>query len=467
MKKLLGILMIVICVSCNKDLPKIVSVLPNNSISKQDTIITQNSIQPTQPKVGFVIDTNWFKNTFPGYWIETHRWYGYGDFNKDGMRDLVVMFATNSLHEMKHQKDTSSRIVIGVFINHKTYFELDTNLVYSYLGGYHGVNVADINNDGYLDIYQMTGYWETNTYPKPSYYNNSGWGGMDSYLFINKQNKGFTKYTIPVGDDSGSNTSVIYGNKIYMSNAVYYEFVGNKVNRNELVVNSYFNNIKYNIRVITPKSASEKGIYYLASNEFSGTFFVLKVENGNLIPKIKYDVPIPKSGHTEGNGGERDEMYVEDLDKDGKLEFIIPSQIFSSATEPCIPYLMILDEIGNNVSLKYMDEEITKPLTWEQMSYINRNGFTGFIYHTFYDMNGDGIKDIFPASGLGYKKGNDTFYYKFSNGKYKLEPYHSGWTGDINDSKNDNYWPFVDEKTGVNLFLTAEGSLYKTIFKTF
>jgi hypothetical protein len=463
MKKLLGIIIILTLFGCEKVGPGMY-MFPKRQNEPKPSIIETN---PTQPKVGFVIDSNWFKNTYKGYWIETHRWYGYGDFNKDGMRDLVVMFATNSLREMKHQKDTSSRIVVGVFINHKTYFELDTNLVYSYLGGYNGVNVADINNDGYLDIYQMTGYWETKAYPKPAYYNNSGWGGMDSYLFINKGNKGFTKYTIPVGDDSGSNTSVIYGNKIYMSNAIYYEFTGNKVNRNELVVNSYFNNIKYNIRVITPKFASEKGIYYLASIDFSNKFVILKVDNGNLIPIVTYDVPYKASGFTEGSGGERDEMYVQDLDKDGKLEFLIPSQIFSTATEPCTPYLMILDEMGNNVSSKYMDEEITKPLTLEQMSYVNRNGFTGFIYHTFYDMNGDGIKDIFPASGLGYKKGNDTYYYKFENGKYKLQLYHIGWTGDVNDSRNDNYWPFVDEKTGVNLFLTAEGSLYKTIFKTF
>lgn len=461
MKRLLTILTILIIVGCKKD---IIQPTPVIQI-KTDTTIIQT--KPTTLKVGFVIDSIWFKNRFPGYWIETHRWYGYGDFNNDGLRDLVVMFATNAPANMNHQKDTSSRIVIGVFTNHKTYFELDTNLVYSYLGGYNGVNVGDINNDGYLDIYQMTGYWEGSTYPKPSYYNNNGWGGMDSYLFINNHNKGFIKYTIPIGDDSGSNTSVLFGNKIYASNAVYYEFDGSKVNKRYLNVNSTFNNQKYNIRVITPKYASEKGIYYLASDDFSDTYFILKVDNNNLIPKVKYDVPYHLSGFTEGSGGEREEMYIEDLNKDGKLEFIIPSQIFNTATEPCTPYLMIVDEMGNNVSSKYMDAEITKPLTWEQMSYVNRNGFTGFIYHTFYDMNGDGIKDIFPASGLGYKKGNDTYYYKFQNGKYSLELYHPGWTGNVNDSNNNNYTPFVDEKNGVNLFLPAEYSLYKTIFKTF
>jgi hypothetical protein len=99
--------------SCKKDLPKIVSVLPNIPVLKTDTIVKQN---PTQQKVGFVIDSVWFKNTFKGYWIETHNWNGGGDFNNDGIKDLVVMFATNSPANMNHQKDTLSRIVIGVFI---------------------------------------------------------------------------------------------------------------------------------------------------------------------------------------------------------------------------------------------------------------------------------------------------------------------------------------------------------------
>jgi hypothetical protein len=454
MKKLLGILLVLICFSCKKDLPKIVSVLP-----KTDTIIKQN---PTQQKVGFIIDSVWFKNRFTGYWIETNNGSGEGDFNNDGNKDLVVMFATNSPANTLHQKDTLSRIVIGVFINHKTYFELDTNLVYSYLGGFAGVNVADINHDGYLDIYQMTGYWEGSTYTKPSYYNNSGHGGMDSYLFLNNKNKAFTKYTIPIGDDSGSFTSIIYDNdkngfdEIYMSNNVYYEFNGNKVNRYNLILNN-----NSNIRVITPKYAGKHGIYY--SGNDGSDYFIMKVLNGILVPKIKYKVSF-------ANAGPAQEIYIEDLDKDGNLEYIIPIEISSNSdnTKPAVPYLMIIDEMGNDVSLKYMDEEITKPLTYEQINWIGGTWQTGFIYHTFTDIDNDGIKEIFPASGIGYKKGNDTYYYKFINGKYKLELYHTGWYGDVHRREDYiNYKPFVDEKNRVNVFLPTEKDLYKAIFKTF
>lgn len=431
-------------------------------INKPTTLPTNNTIQQ---KVGFIIDTNWFKNRFTGYWIETHNWNGGGDFNNDGRKDLVVMFATNAPANMNHQKDTSSRIVIGVFINYKTYFELDTNLVYSYLGGFGGVSVADINHDGYLDIYQMTGYWEGSTYPKPSYYNNSGHGGMDSYLFLNNKNKQFIKYTIPIGNESGSHTSMIYDNnkngfdEIYVSNNIYYEFDGNKVNKFNLLLNS-----SLNMRVVTPKYVGKYGVYYSATQGMDASdYFIMKVENGTLLQKIKYKVAYPMSGPAQ-------EIYVEDLNKDGSLEYIIPIEIRSNSdnTKPAIPYLMIVDEIGNDVSLEYMDEEITKPLTYEQINWVGGNWQTGFIYHTFADIDNDGIKEIFPASGIGYKKDNDTYYYKFINGKYRLQLYHTGWFGNIHNKQNYiNYIPFVDEKNRVNVFLPTEKNLYNAIFKTF
>jgi hypothetical protein len=354
MKKLLTIILIALTlISCQKEEIK----LPPNK--QPDNLVIE---QPTN-KVGFFIDTNWLKKSYPGFWIETHRWYGYGDFNKDGLRDLVVMFATNAPANINHQKDSSSRILIGVFYNHKTYFELDTNLVYSYLGGYNGVNVADINKDGYLDVYQKTGIWEGTTYPKPPYYNNNGLGGMDAYLFINNKNKGFTKYTIPIENDAPSTTSVICDNnmngyaEIYSSNSVYYEFNGNKVNRYELQLQKTFNGQTYDLRVVTPKYQSEKyGVYYLASDNFTDTYFILKVIDNQLVPIVKYNVPYHMSGFTEGTGGERDEMYIEDIDKDGKLEYIIPSQIFNTATTPCTPYLLIIDSFGNDVNHSHMNK---------------------------------------------------------------------------------------------------------------
>ena len=152
------------------------------------------------------------------------------------------------------------------------------------------------------------------------------------------------------------------------------------------------------------------------------------------------------------------------------MEYIIPIEIRSNSdnTKPAIPYLMIVDEIGNDVSLEYMDEEITKPLTYEQINWVGGNWQTGFIYHTFADIDNDGIKEIFPASGIGYKKDNDTYYYKFINGKYRLQLYHIGWFGNIHNKQNYiNYIPFVDEKNRVNVFLPTEKNLYNAIFKTF
>jgi hypothetical protein len=466
MKKILIPILILLTISCKKDIVNLKEIATDT--------IPQTKIDTTKPtinKVGFVIDTVWFKKNYPGFWIETHNGKGEGDFNKDGRKDLVVMFATNTESKYLFQKDTSSRVVVGVFINHKTYFELDTNLVYSYLGGYSDISVADINNDNYIDIYQMTGYWEGSQYPKPTYYNNSGHGGMDSYVYLNDKNKSLKRYTLPNQNDGGSTTSIIFDNnkngfsEIYLSSCLcYFEFNGNSFIRNELSLDNTFKNERYNLRVITPKYADNKsGVIYIAENDFGNTYFILKVEGNKLTPKIKYQVPYAQSGPSQ-------EIYVEDLNKDGKLEYIIPTEISSNSnnTKPAVPYLMIVDENGNDVSKTFMDEEITKPLSYEQINWVGETWQTGFIYHTFADIDNDGIKEIFPASGIGYKKGNDTYYYKFIDGKYKLQFYHSGWLGDVHKSKEyTNYKPFVDEKNGVNIFLTIEYDLYKSIFKTF
>lgn len=463
MKKLLTIITtIIILTGCKKDI-----ILPQPLPPVQTKIDSTISQNPTQQKVGFIIDTNWFNTNYKGYTIQSHNWYGHGDFNNDGLDDIVVLFASNATQYYFYQKDLNSRTVVGVFLNHKTYFELDTNLVYSYLGGWHGVNVSDINSDGYLDIHQMTGYWETPA-PKPSYYNNNGWGGMDSYVFINNKNKGFTKYTIPVNDCAGSSTTIINGNKIYTSACmVNYEFTGNGFTTNNMVLNKTFNGVSYDLRVITPKFKKGSDVYYIASNNFSDEYFILKTNGNTLSPIVKYKVPYNQSGFTDGTNGERNEMYIIDLDKDGKDEYIIPSQIFNTDTSPNTPYLMIVDSYGNDVTTKFLDAGLEKPLAFNQFNAGIQN-VTGFIYHTIKDIDGDGIPEIFPASGLGYRKDNDTYYYKFINGKYTLKFYHSGWFGDVNTNSNRRqYRVFVDEKNGVNAFMVIENSLYDSFIKTF
>ena len=91
------------------------------------------------------------------------------------------------------------------------------------------------------------------------------------------------------------------------------------------------------------------------------------------------------------------------------------------------------------------------------------NNITGFIYHTFADIDNDGIKEIFSASGLGYYMNGDTYYFKLINGKYTPVFYHSGWYGETNTTdKNTNYWPFVDEKNNLIFFTPSHNALYKT-----
>jgi hypothetical protein len=249
---------------------------PEPKVETKDPIITT----PTVTKTGFNMDTTWFNKKFKNYSLVIHRWYGHGDFNKDGTKDMVVMFAGLGHEDYLFQQNPTDRRVIGVFLNKKTYFELDTNLVYSYFGGYNGVNVSDINNDGFLDIYQMTGMWEGTKYPKPPHYNNNGMGGMDSFVFMNNNNKGFTKYTIPIEDNPPTTTSIIADvdkdglKEIYNQSCdFYYEFNGNGFTKNRLNFINVFQGKSYNIRVVTPRLwDSNLGLYYLASDDFTDDY---------------------------------------------------------------------------------------------------------------------------------------------------------------------------------------------------
>lgn len=463
MKKLYYILFFVALIGCKKSSDGTVEVIPT------PTVIT-----PTVIKTGFNMDTTWFNYKYKNYTLVTHRWYGHGDFNKDGNKDLVVMFAGLGHEDYLFQQNPTDRRVIGVFLNKKTYFELDTNLVYSYFGGYNGVNVSDINNDGFLDIYQMTGMWEGTQFPKPSYYNNNGMGGMDSFVFMNNNNKGFTKYTIPTEDNPPTTTSIIADvdkdglKEIYNQSCdYYYEFNGSGFTKNKLNIINTYQGKSYNIRVVTPRMWDiNLGLYYIASDNFTSNYFILKMEGGNLVPKVRYMVPYTKSGFTEGNNGERDELYIVDLDKDGKLEYVIPSQMFDV---PNNPYILIVNEEGKDVTGQFFDSSITTRLTNEQFNGGIKN-INGFFYHTFSDIDGDSIKEIFPASGLGYLKDGKSHYYKFTDGKFRLSLYHNNWFGsNLNtiEKRGDQHGVFADEKNRVNVLLVLEGNLGKSQIKSF
>lgn len=463
MKQLLFGILIIFLFSCKEDL-QIVEPTPVNTSGPYD--------EGTQ--VGMYINENWFAKTLPNYKKIAIRWYGYGDFNKDGLKDIVTVFASNGTRGYNYQDNESTRIVVGVFLNKKTYFKLDTNLVYSVLGGWNGANVSDVDNDGDLDIYHMTGGWEGTARPRPAYYSGNGNGAMDSFLFVNQNNKSFKKVILPNNGLASIYNSILFDrdkngySEIYLSNGDYYDYNGNSVTQKRFNIVNTFKGVKYDLRVVTPRYADNKnGLLFLASDNFTDTYFVLKAVGNNLIPIIKYDVPITKSGFTDATNGERDEMYVEDLDKDGNIEYIIPSQIFNTTEKPCVPYLLIIDSNGNVVTDKFLDSSINNPLKPEQFNASPILSVTGFIFYTFADMDGDGIKEIFAASGLGYLENNNTYYFKLVNGKYTKVLYNRGWYGNVTNESNKyvTYWPFIDEKNRVIIFHVGEGSIDDVIIK--
>lgn len=475
MKRILFAVLLISLFSCKEDLEMVLPIPTDATQTKIDTTKTTPVTPPVkeQARVGMFVDSVWFAKNYNGYKKITIHWFAHGDFNKDGYKDMVMVFASNGTQDYNYQDDLSKRIVVGVFINRKTYFELDTNLVYSQLGGWNGANVSDVDNDGDLDIYQMTGIWEGSSYKVPSYYTGNNNDAMDSFLFLNENNKSFKKVVAPIEDCSGILNSILFDNdkngysEIYISNGDYYDFNGTSLIRKRLNIIKTFKGVNYDLRVITPKYADSKnGLLYLASDGFSDTYFILKVVGNNLIPIVKYTVPITMSGFSEGTNGERDEMYVKDLNGDGNDEYIISSQVFNTSTTWNTPYLLIIDSNGKDVTNNFLDASINNPLKYEQFNAGIRN-ITGFIYYTYCDIDGDGFKEIFAASGLGYLESGNSYYFKFIDGKYRKVLYQNGWIGNVNNQTNMhiNYWAFVDEKNKIFVFHVGEGSIDRIIVK--
>jgi len=427
---------------------------------------------PEPTKVGFFIDSSWFAKNYKGYKKISNRRFGAADFNKDGLKDLVISFASNGTREYKFQDDTTKRVVVGVFINRKTWFQLDTNLVYSYLGGYEAVNVSDINNDGYIDCYQLTGTWEGSSQNLPHWYNNINWGAMDNFVFINNKNKGFTKYVLKTERNEGPKTySVIAdldknGIKEIYNEDCRWVFNGQSFNKEYLtydrgVYGVQMNGMYYDISIQTPRIYHPKyGVLFISSVNHSRTYYISKVVGNKIVPFIKFYAPMDKFGPSNGTNCEFDEMLVEDLNGDGNDEFIMSMYSSSGPSDIATPHLQIIDFNGNDVTNNYLS--INNPLTNEQFN-GGLNNVTGFLYYLYDDIDGDGHKEIFPASGIGYKHNNQTYYLKLVNKKYELKLWHSGWYGDINKSVNDyntNYSVFTEAKNRVNLFIPYE---YKTI----
>jgi hypothetical protein len=136
---------------------------------------------------------------------------------------------------------------------------------------------------------------------------------------------------------------------------------------------------------------------------------------------------------------------------------------------PNNPYLLILNEDGKDVTLQFFDNSINTKLTNEQFNGGITN-INGFFYFNFSDIDGDGIKEIFPASGLGYLKDGKSYYFKFINGKFRLSLYHNNWFGsNLNtiEKRGDQHGVFADEKNRVNVLLVWEGNLSKSKIKYF
>ena len=113
-------------------------------------ILSSQNLYAQTIKDSLEINKDWWGRMvvkYPGFHGTNNRWMSTGDFNNDGLPDIVLQFAAvgNGNGSMFWQDSLeNSKRFKGVFINKgNQYFILDTNLVYFFKGGDDGQIVLD------------------------------------------------------------------------------------------------------------------------------------------------------------------------------------------------------------------------------------------------------------------------------------------------------------------------------------
>ena len=138
-----------------------------------------NVYSQTIPKNSLLINKAWWSKMsakYSGFHGTQSRWISTGDFNRDGLSDLVLQFAAVGTSRMSWQDSLiDSKKFKAVFLNRgNNNFELDSNQVFDFKGGDDGHIVLDVNGDGFLDIYVCDAGSNIDAIRKSQLYINNG-----------------------------------------------------------------------------------------------------------------------------------------------------------------------------------------------------------------------------------------------------------------------------------------------------
>jgi len=411
---------------------------------------------------------------YPGFHGTNNRWMSTGDFNNDGLPDIVLQFAAvgNGNGSMFWQDSLeNSKRFKGVFINKgNQYFILDTNLVYFFKGGDDGQIVLDLNGDGYLDVYQPTDNWHGLRSKVPIWYKDST--NMGEYIFINNINKSFTgtflndttsKSPFNTGGstrhyqildiDNDNNDEIAfeglydelpkpYPTRYPEEDSIQIFDYKNQLYRKMLQLisvnesDTLFRNRKF--QVMFTKKDTVYGILKDPRSETSPSeldyFGYYTANQKKVISKISIPAGLSKKPfHNTGRQG-----FTQDLDGDGINEYVFSFWRASDETT----YAIIFNANGQDVSNKFFDDSLN----------LKIGKIKAGISDVFDDLNNDGFIDIIPNHGIGFKYNKKYSYFLFNSIKKKYEVktlhnYQVRFNEELTSSDSLSFWPDYNYKS--------------------
>lgn len=416
------------------------------------------------PQNKLIVDKSWWArmtSQYPGFHATQNRWMSSGDFNKDGLPDVVLQFAAVGKANMFWQdSNIDSKRFKAVFINRGlNTFELDTNQVFSFKGGDDGHIVLDMNGDGFLDVFQPTDNWHGSLASMPSYYNSSA--NMGEFMFINKANKSFegsffnntggsTKQYQVIDIDKDKDDELAF---IGMNDEIARDFPMRYPYEDSIQVFDYSNKLQrktlqlfqrnpsdtlFKNRLFVPMFSKLDTLYGILKdprNEIGSSsldmFGYITAKEKKAISKLFIPNGLSrKPFHNTGRQG-----FAQDLDGDGKFEYLFSFWKQSDETT----YAVLFNEDGRDVSNQFFPDSL---------NYKIGKIMTG-ISDVFDDINHDGYVDILPNHGLGFKFKNQFSYFLYNptSKKFEVKKLHSHPISFLSEqAKTDSlgFWPHYD-----------------------
>ncbi|WP_395767243.1 T9SS type A sorting domain-containing protein [Aquirufa sp.] len=426
-----------------------------------------NVYSQTIPKNSLLINKAWWSKMsaqYPGFHGTQSRWISTGDFNRDGLSDIVLQFAAVGTSRMFWQDSIiDSRKFKAVFLNRgNNNFELDSNQVFDFKGGDDGHIVLDVNGDGFLDVYQPTDNWHGSRSSMPKWYDSSE--NMGEFMFINKSNKSFegsffndtggsTRHYQVIDIDQDKDDELAFLGLVdelpksipmrypHEDSIQVFDYKGKFQRKTLQLFQRNSADSLFKSRLFVPMFSQQDTLFGILKdprNELRSSpldmFGYITAKEKKAISKIAIPQGLSrKPFHNTGRQG-----FAQDLDGDGKNEYLFSFWKQSDETT----YAVIFNENGQDISQRFFADSLNYKIG------KIRSG----ISDVFDDINHDGYMDILPNHGIGFIYQNQFSYFLFNptTKKYEVKKLHSHpilFDSDQTRADSLGFWPHYDYKT--------------------